>query len=105
LSTADLVHVWDTYISSREIGYEKPDPRIYHAALKQLGIRPGQSFFVGHSPEELIGAGTLGMHTIGFNPDDGSEAEHFAPQFADIIKIVDGCITHSRECAMMQSTH
>jgi putative hydrolase of the HAD superfamily len=81
--------VWDCYISSREIGYEKPDPRIYYAALNQLGLKPDEAFFVGHSPEELVGADAVGMHTITFNPDDGAVAEHTAVAFADILEIVD----------------
>ena len=81
--------VWDCYISSREIGYEKPDPRIYYAALNQLGLSPEEAFFVGHSPEELTGATAVGMHTITFNPDDGAVAEHTADAFSDIQKIVD----------------
>jgi HAD superfamily hydrolase (TIGR01509 family) len=81
--------VWDCYISSREIGYEKPDPRIYHAAMKQLGLKPEETFFVGHSPEELVGATAVGMHTITFNPDDGAVAEHTADTFTDILKIVE----------------
>jgi len=76
-------------ISSREIGYEKPDPRIYHAALKQLGLRPDEAFFVGHSPEELTGADAVGVHTITFNPDDGAVAEHLADTFSEILKIVE----------------
>lgn len=81
--------VWDCYISSREIGYEKPDPRIYHAALNQMGITPDQAFFVGHSPEELVGADAVGMHTITYNPDDGAVAEHSAANFSDLLNIVD----------------
>ena len=83
--------VWDTYISSRGMGYEKPDPRIYHAALNQLGLMPEQTFFVGHSPEELTGAEAVGMHTIAFNPDKDSKAELYAENFSDILDIVERC--------------
>ncbi len=81
--------VWDSYISSREFGCEKPDPKIYHAALDQMGLRSDEAFFVGHNPEELYGASAVGMHTIKFNPDDGAVAEHCAGTFSDILKIVD----------------
>ncbi len=81
--------VWDAYISSREFGYQKPDPRIYQAALDQLGVSAGQSVFVGHSPEELVGANALGMHTIGFNLDTGAQAEHIAEKFGDIVRIIE----------------
>ena len=43
--------VWDSVISSKEMGVKKPNPKIYHAALDQLGVRPRESIFVGHHEE------------------------------------------------------
>jgi putative hydrolase of the HAD superfamily len=62
-------HVWDSIISSKELGTRKPDPKIYHAALQQLGLTPDQAVFVGHKASELDGARAIGMKTIAFNPD------------------------------------
>ena len=38
-------HVWDTFISSKEIGVQKPHPKIYLAALNQLGIKAESGYF------------------------------------------------------------
>ncbi len=80
-------HVWDSIISSQEIGVEKPDPRIYTAALQQLGLSVRQAVFVGHCQEELDGARAIGMKTIAFNYDDGAQADFYIDQFADLLKV------------------
>ena len=76
--------VWDSYISSQEVGVQKPDPKIYKAALDQLGLFPHQAVFVGHSPEELDGANEIGMGTIAFNQDQGAIADFYVDKFSDI---------------------
>jgi len=78
-------HVWDTIISSFELETTKPDPRIYHAALQQLGVPPHEAVFVGHKPSELDGARSVGIHTVAFNHDLGAQAEVFIENFGDLI--------------------
>ena len=57
-------HVWDTFISSNELGIHKPDPGIYQAALQQLGLEASQAVFVGHMASELEGADRLGSKPL-----------------------------------------
>lgn len=80
-------HVWDSIISSQEIGVQKPDPRIYAAALQQLGLTAGQAVFVGHNPVELEGAQGMGMKTIAFNYEITAKADYFIGKFADLLKV------------------
>jgi HAD superfamily hydrolase (TIGR01549 family)/HAD superfamily hydrolase (TIGR01509 family) len=80
-------NVWDSIISSHEIGVEKPDPRIYNAALQQLGLSARQAVFVGHSPEELDGAHAIGMKTIAFNPDKTAKADYYISKFSDLLTV------------------
>ncbi|MBE3067314.1 MAG: HAD family hydrolase [Chloroflexi bacterium] len=80
-------HVWDSIISSQEIGVEKPDPRIYAAALQQLGLSAQQAVFVGHSPEELDGAHAIGMKTIAFNYGETAKADFYIGNFADLLSV------------------
>ena len=80
-------HVWDSIISSMDIGTRKPDPRIYRAALKQLGLAPGQAVFVGHRASELAGAREVGMQTIAFNYDKGASADFFIEKFSDLLNV------------------
>ncbi len=78
-------HVWDSFVSSRELGIQKPDPHIYQAALRQLGLPAYQAVFVGHAKSELDGARAIGLHTIAFNYDKAAVADDYIDQFPDLL--------------------
>jgi len=80
-------HVWDSIISSKEVGFQKPEPEIYYAALKQLGLSSDQVAFVGHRISELDGARAIGIKTIAFNYDVGASADYFINRFSDLLEI------------------
>ncbi len=74
-------NVWDSIISSQEVGVQKPDPKIYQRCLKQLGLSPNQAVFVGHKSTELEGARQVGMKTVAFNYEHGAIADHYIEKF------------------------
>jgi putative hydrolase of the HAD superfamily len=80
-------NVWDSIISSADMGAQKPDPKTYHAALQQLGINVDQAVFVGHHPQELAGARAIGMKTIAFNYEKNIESDYFIDKFEDLLKV------------------
>ncbi len=80
-------HVWDSIISSRELGMRKPDLRIYAAALEQLGVTADQAAFVGHRAEELDGARSAGLHTIAFNYDRDAQADYYIEKFPALLTV------------------
>lgn len=80
-------NVWDSIISSFEVGLKKPEAGIFQAGLRHLGVEAAQSVFVGHKPSELEGARQVGMHTVAFNPDQGAQAEYFVDRFADLLTL------------------
>jgi putative hydrolase of the HAD superfamily len=80
-------HVWDSIISSKEIGVRKPDPKIYQAALNHLNISPCQAVFVGHKKSEIVGAQSTGMRTIAFNYENGVESDFYIDAFADLLNV------------------
>ena len=80
-------HLWDAFVSSRDQGVRKPDPRIYHAALQQLGVQPCQAIFVGHKASELNGAKAVGMQTVTFNRDDDAEGDTSIEHFAELLDL------------------
>ena len=43
----DLAPLVDSYTHSFEVGAEKPDPAIFLAAAKSLGVKPSETFMVG----------------------------------------------------------
>ena len=70
----DVVDVWeqtpfggvfDSVVFSCSCGYRKPDPRIYHLALRELGVEPAAALFVGDGAnDELAGAEAVGMRAV-----------------------------------------
>jgi putative hydrolase of the HAD superfamily len=80
-------HVWDAIISSMDVGVRKPDPKLYHTALSQLGLTANQAVFVGHRASELAGARAVGMKTIAFNYDEDAGADFYIENFADLLKV------------------
>jgi putative hydrolase of the HAD superfamily len=80
-------NVWDSIISSRELGIRKPNPKIYQVALQQLGVPADQAFFIGHKTSELDGARAVGLKTIAFNYDEDVTADFYVEQFSDLLKI------------------
>jgi len=87
LEAAGIGHVWDSFTSSLEVGTRKPDPRIYRAALEQLGAAPGRTVFVGHKASELEGARGVGMHTVAFNRDPDAEADITIEKFEELLRL------------------
>jgi epoxide hydrolase-like predicted phosphatase len=57
---------FDALVISAEVGMAKPDPRIYHLALEQLGVAASESVFLDDFPENVEGARAVGMHAIHF---------------------------------------
>jgi len=80
-------HVWDAISSSLDVGVRKPDPKIYCAALEQLGVSVEQAVFVGHKTMELEGARAIGMKTIAFNYDEDALADYYVEKFADLLNV------------------
>lgn len=80
-------HLWDSFTSSLVVGVRKPDPKMYQAALDQLGVAPSEALFIGHKPSELKGARALGLKTIAFNVDEDAEADFEIENFADILNV------------------
>ena len=80
-------HVWDSVISSKELGERKPSPLLYESAMTQVGISPAEAVFVGHKKSELDGARAVGMKTIAFNYEDDAVADVYLAQFSDLLKV------------------
>lgn len=64
-SISPLVSIFDKAIFSCEVGMLKPNKEIYEYAMKQLGVEPNESIFVGDGgSDELGGAKRAGMQTV-----------------------------------------
>ena len=56
--------IFDPICYSHEIGYTKPDPAAYLSALRAMGARPDEVFFVDNSQAAVTGARACGIQAV-----------------------------------------
>ena len=56
----------DTIVYSHEVGWRKPDPRIYHAVCDGLGCAPDDAVLLDDVQENIDGARAVGMGAVRF---------------------------------------
>jgi HAD superfamily hydrolase (TIGR01509 family) len=65
LQAAGLRQYFDSVIDSSVVGVEKPDPRIFRAALDALGVTAGETLYVGDIYEiDIEGARAAGIEAV-----------------------------------------
>ncbi len=65
LQDAGVIPWLEFVVDSAEVGLEKPDPRIFHAATGRLGLAPSACAYVGDIYEiDVEGARRAGLHPI-----------------------------------------
>jgi HAD superfamily hydrolase (TIGR01509 family) len=65
LEAAGLREYFDVVIDSGKLGIEKPDPRIFHAALEALDVTPDEALYVGDLYEvDVLGARAAGIEAV-----------------------------------------
>lgn len=90
-----LYEIFDWILISEEIGFNKPDLRIFRYALRATRVKPEEGVMVGDTVEADLAAKKIGMKTILFDPAKKyvtHEFGEFAPDaivsnFSDIQKI------------------
>jgi len=63
--------LFDVAISSHQVGFCKPDPRIYQIALDRLGVSPDAVMFFDDAPANVAAASRLGMSAFQVNGVEG----------------------------------
>jgi putative hydrolase of the HAD superfamily len=61
MADAGLADLADAVVLSCDVGYAKPDPRIYRIALRRLGAVPADALFVDDTAEHVEAARALGL--------------------------------------------
>jgi putative hydrolase of the HAD superfamily len=88
LSTIGLAEHFDPIVISGEVGYVKPHPRLFAAALERVGLAPERVLFVGDSwASDMVGAHAAGMatcHHLGLTSDQDHEQRYasYRPDFS-----------------------
>lgn len=79
---------------SEEIGFNKPDIRIFEFALKKMDAMPNEVIFVGDDYEvDIEGAAAAGMDQVFFNPhtepsENGKPATYRISELSELMKIL-----------------
>ncbi len=66
---------FDAFFESSVLGLQKPDPRIYEHACRELGIEPSEAVFLDDIGRNLKTARTLGMTTLKVDDPETALAE------------------------------
>jgi HAD superfamily hydrolase (TIGR01509 family) len=65
LEAAGLRDYFDVVVDSGVLGIEKPDPRIFQAALQALRVAPEEALYVGDLYEvDVVGAHSAGIEAV-----------------------------------------
>lgn len=68
LQRVDIEHYFHYFFSSKDLGYQKPDPRFFTAISAAIGIAASNCLMIGNSyDKDICGAHTAGMKTLFFN--------------------------------------
>ena len=99
VGVAELV---DYVACSTELGAHKPDPAIYLAALRQVGLTAEEAAFVGHDTAELAGARAVGMKTVAVFYDADAQADYYAESLAGLLNVpIFKNVTHEIEAIFL----
>jgi len=62
-------------VLSYQVGYMKPDEKIYHTAVAKAGVRPEEILFTDDREENVNAARCIGIHAIRFQSEDQLKRE------------------------------
>lgn len=69
LTSAGLRPYLEFVVDSERVGFEKPDPRIFHEGLSRMEVEPHQALYVGDLyPVDVVGARGVGMDAVLLDP-------------------------------------
>ncbi|MBU1319665.1 MAG: HAD family hydrolase [candidate division Zixibacteria bacterium] len=93
LSELSLTQYFDSIVISADVGFKKPDPRIFSVALKETGLRSDEVIYVGDTSEDVDGAVAAGMKPILIQRrDESSKGDRFDFKSADQEKAQDSIV-------------
>lgn len=91
LEAAGVTPWLEFVVDSAEVGLEKPDPRIFHAATERLGLPPSSCAYVGDIYEiDVEGARRAGLHPILIGDGPAREPVPRVRQLADLLPLFSG---------------
>jgi putative hydrolase of the HAD superfamily len=90
-----IADLFNPIIVSGDVGYHKPDPRLFRKALDALGVPAAETVYVGNDLEkDVLGAQQVGMKTVFFcsGPSQvdpfSTPADYVIYHFAELLRAV-----------------
>lgn len=80
MASTGLLDIVDELVLSCDVGYAKPDPRIYEVALDRIGVRPADALFVDDTQHHVEVAQLLGIrgHVHSSTPETMEVIQRFS---------------------------
>jgi len=75
LADWQMLELFDAVVCSGDEGVAKPDPAIFHLALKRLAVLPEEAVFVDDTLGHVEAARVLGLHGIQYTTSGALEAQ------------------------------
>jgi putative hydrolase of the HAD superfamily len=94
LERLDLLRYFDAAVFSSAVGWRKPSPRIFEAALAELGSAPAATLMVGdRGREDVDGAHAVGMRAVLLrehrsDPAGEAAADAVLDRLSDLVPLV-----------------
>ena len=79
MSMLPFEEMFDTIVDSSTVGMRKPNPEIFHLALRELGgVEPSRAVFLDDFAGNVEAARSIGMHGIVVEADPSAALEALA---------------------------
>jgi HAD superfamily hydrolase (TIGR01509 family) len=65
-------------VVSGDVGFKKPDPRIFDTAIEAVDLPPDRIAYVGDAPEDILAADGAGMKPVRLQRDGDTEGDRAA---------------------------
>ena len=88
LARFGLDRLFDVVVSSRDTGETKPSPAGYREAVARMELAAEEVVFVGHDPNELSGAASVGMQTAAVSHPHGTSADAHLSSIEAILDLI-----------------
>jgi putative hydrolase of the HAD superfamily len=80
----------EVMVTSQEAGFNKPHPEIFKAALKQAGVEPADSIYVGDQYEiDVVGSNKAGMRGILIDRNDFFNEVTDSPKIRSLAEVAE----------------
>lgn len=85
-----VARFFSALVISAEVGWAKPSPRIFAAALERTGVRPMEALMVGdRRVEDYEGAGAAGLQALRLDPHREERGDHVIRRLTQVLGRVD----------------